>query len=100
MKEIAFDIGITHDSAAVSGSDRCLVRAWPGRRVKRVRIAAGATQREMAKCLGVSQPTLAKIEGGRALRPDQAERIAVWRESRRSQLLADLESEIELISKL
>jgi transcriptional regulator with XRE-family HTH domain len=68
--------------------------------VKRVRIAAAVTQCEMAEILDVSQPTIAKIEGGRALRPDQAEIIDAWWESRRLQLLADLYAEIQFISKL
>lgn len=54
----------------------------------------------MAEVLEVSQPTLAKIEAGRPLRADQAERMAKWWEARRAELLADLKAEIELIYKL
>jgi hypothetical protein len=71
----------------------------PGELIRRARLDAGLTQSELARRAGVSQPSLAQIEGGtRAASDDMLERVLRAADYRPSLPLADFADQITALA--
>jgi uncharacterized protein len=71
----------------------------PGELIRRARLDAGLTQSELARRAGVSQPSLAQIEGGtRAASDDMLERVLRAADYRPSLPLADFAEQITALA--
>ena len=71
----------------------------PGELIRRARIDAGLTQSELARRAGVSQPSLAQMEGGtRAASDDMLERVLRAADYRPSLPLADFADQITALA--
>jgi|GEM_PF-1877919 len=73
---------------------------WPGHRIRRCRMYLAITQNELARRLGITQPTLAKLEAGTGKTIKYADKLNEWWHSERSEVLKSLESERMLVMSL
>ena len=76
------------------------VNNWPGHRIKRCRKYLSLSQNKLAIHLGITQPTVAKLENGYVSSNIYAEKIEKWWQKEQSKIIASLYDEIKFIKSL
>jgi DNA-binding XRE family transcriptional regulator len=76
------------------------INTWPCHRIRRCRKYLSVSQNELARRLGISQPTIAKLEKNLLSSKKYAEQLEIWWSKEKQIILTGLASEVDFINSL